>query len=536
MTKGTSRGKAYPLFAPTPRRVALALGVASGTVLSAGAAYVLGGLVDGIASGALALGETVARLAAYLAVTLAAALAKFLLDDWLPMRENLWAELDASKDAVDKVLALSQRAFERHDAGHLLTAVNEAAFGYGSMLVYLTVNVVGCLIASVALLACAAAIDVVLVPVFLVGFALYFVVNWAPAREASRLLVEMVPARDAWKEEIRRVVEEKRAANASGAEGFYAERFAGCAREYQARRCRQGVADCVQTALPTAISPALQVVVLAVCAALWSTGAVTLGAAVAAWQLFSLVQAPMAECCSLVSFCVAMRGNLDLLRELAAEAAEPSGFEALAAGEKDLVARVDGTLWATPERGEDGKRLWAGSFDVRPGELVVVRGANGTGKSRLLDFLRGLSDPADLDGEAQLSSQALGAAYLTYPVPVVPGTLGDNLLGQAAGPEVARVLDLGDLPERAITDQPLNLSLGERQKLGLLRALSRPEPVVLLDEPLANLDEGARSRLCSYLAGLRGSRTMVAIMHSDDLDAAADRIYEVRDGRLERVR
>ena len=129
----------------------------------------------------------------------------------------------------------------------------------------------------------------------------------------------------------------------------------------------------------------------------------------------------------------------------------------------------------------------------------------------------------------------LDAAYLTYPVPVVTGSLADNLLGGAADPEVARVLDLGDLPGRTITDQPLNLSLGERQKLGLLRALSCPEPVVLLDEPLANLDVEVRGRLCAYLAGLRGRRAVVAIMHSDDLDAAADRIYEVRDGRLARA-
>ena len=98
------------------------------------------------------------------------------------------------------------------------------------------------------------------------------------------------------------------------------------------------------------------------------------------------------------------------------------------------------------------------------------------------------------------------------------------------------MLDLGDLPERAITDQPLNLSLGERQKLGLLRALSRPEPAALLDEPLANLDAATSARLCAYLAGLRGRRTVVAVMHSGDLDAAADAIYEIRAGSLARVK
>ena len=531
-----SDGKAYPLFRPSVRNLALALGVASGTVLSAGAAYLLGAIVDGLASGGLAPGEIAARLAAFLVVSLAAALAKFSLNDWLPLKANLRAEVDASDEAIDQLLAMPQRTFERHDAGHYLNVVNAAAFGYGSMSVYLNVNVVGCAIAVVALLGCAAAVDVLLVPVFLLGLVVYFAVNWGPMHSAGRLLMEMMPAREAWQEEVRRLVEEKRVANAGGAEGFYLRRFEKSTNAYRAFLRRHRLADATQTTLPAAVSPALQVAALAVCVALWTSGGMTLGAVVAAWQLFSLLQSPMADICSLVSFYVSYRPNLALLRDYAGEAAEPSGFEALMAGEKDLAARVDGTLWATPARGEDGKRLWAGEFEVRPGELVVVKGANGSGKSRLLDFLRGLSDPADLDGDATLAPEALHAAYLTYPVPVFTGDLAYNLLGAAADPEVARLLELGDLPERAITDQPLNLSLGERQKLGLLRALSRPEPAALLDAPLANLDAATSARLCAYLAGLRGRRTVVAVMHSDDLDAAADAIYEVRGGRLARVK
>ncbi|MDM8270418.1 ATP-binding cassette domain-containing protein [Thermophilibacter provencensis] len=535
MTRRTSGGKAYPLFRPSVHNLMLALGVASGTVLSAGAAYLLGAIVDGLASGGLTLGEIVARLTTFLGVSLAAALAKFALDDWLPLKANLRAEVEASDGAIDQLLAMPQRAFERHDAGHFLNVVNAAAFGYGAMAVYLNVNAVGYAIAVVALLGCATAIDVLLVLVFLCGLAVYFAVNWGPMHSAGRLLMEMMPASEAWQEEVRRLVEEKRAANAGAAEEFYLQRFEGSTNEYRAFLRRHRLADTVQATLPAAISPALQVAVLAVCVALWSAGQVSLGSVVAAWQLFSLLQTPMAGICSFVSFYVASRPNVVLLREHAGEAGEPSGFEALSTGEKDLVARVEGTLWATPARGEDGKRLWAGEFEVRPGELVVVKGANGTGKSRLLDLVRGLSDLADLDGEAVLAPEALDAAYLTYPVPVVTGSLAENLLGREADPEAARVLDLGDLTERAITDQPLNLSLGERQKLGLLRALSRPEPVVLLDEPLANLDAGVRARLCDHLAGLRGRKTVVAIMHSGELDAAADRIYEVRDGRLSRV-
>lgn len=300
MQSRTSGGKAYPLFRPSARNLALALGVASGTVLSAAAAYLLGAIVDGLASGGLAPGEVAARLAAFLVVSLAAALAKFALNDWLPLRANLRAEVDASDEAIDQLLSMPQRAFERHDAGHYLNVVNAAAFGYGSMSVYLNVNVVGCAIAVVALLACAAAVDVLLVPVFLLGLVVYFVVNWGPMHSAGRLLMEMMPAREAWQEEVRRLVEEKRVANAGGAEGFYERRFERSTNAYRAFLRRHRLADATQATLPAAVSPALQVAALAACVVLMVAGSMTLGSVVAAWQLFSLLQSPMADICSLV--------------------------------------------------------------------------------------------------------------------------------------------------------------------------------------------------------------------------------------------
>ena len=342
-TMGSPGGRPYPLFAPTPRTLALSCGVALGTILAAGAAYLLGGIVDGVASGGLAPDEVAVRLAAFLGVSVASELARFALDDWLPLKENLRREVDASEQAVDQVLAMSQRTFERHDAGHHLNIVNAAAFGYGSMSVYLTVNVVGCAIALMALLACAAAVDVMLVPLFLGCLALYFVVNWGPARSAGRLLMQSMPAKEAWQEEVRRLVEEKRVVNAVGAEGFYLRRLTGRVDEYRRFRRRQTLADTVQTTLPSAVSPVLQVVVLAVCAGLCAAGSLTLGTVVATWQLFSLVQAPMADICSLVSFYVATRPNLVLLRGLAAEAAEPSGFEGLA-GEEGVRTINEGAL------------------------------------------------------------------------------------------------------------------------------------------------------------------------------------------------
>ena len=523
----------YPLVDASVSNVAKAIGAAASTMLAAATSIVVGRVVDQLSSGVSYLG---APLAVALILALASAAAAVLLGEWMPACLEVRCFLDGAETCAKDILAAPQRAFARHEKGHFVNVLMNSTDIYGTISACANVRIPGAVLSLLGIVAIAALID----PLMSVLVVIYAPVFWLALRLPSRALAELqrdvLPVQDAWLGESKRIVENKRSVNAAGAEGYFSSRYRERSEAFLRTVTRYRFLELLISNLPALLSCALAAAMMGVAAWRCLTVGAGVGQVLVAYSLAQLVQAPLTAIAQRVA---QVRGNLphvERLREVAAAAAEPSGFEALMAGEKDLAARVDGTLWATPARGEDGKRLWAGEFEVRPGELVVVKGANGSGKSRLLDFLRGLSDPADLDGDATLAPEALHAAYLTYPVPVFTGDLAYNLLGAAADPEVARVLDLGDLPERAITDQPLNLSLGERQKLGLLRALSRPEPAVLLDEPLANLDAATSARLCAYLAGLRGRRTVVAIMHSGDLDAAADAIYEVRGGRLTRVK
>ncbi len=525
----------YPIVDTSIRNVARSVGVAASTLLAAATSVVVGRVVDGLANGASGVG---ALLALALVLAVASAAATVLLGEWVPTWLGVRRFLDSAVACARDILAAPQSAFARHEKGHFVNVLMNSTDTYG-MLLYAGagVRIPGAVLALVGTVAIAALID----PLMVVLIVVYAPVLWLalrlPARSLAELQRDVLPVQDAWLGESKRIAENKRAVNAAGAEGYFSVRYRERSEAFLRTVTRYRLLELLISSLPALLSCALAAAMMGAAAWRCASGAAGVGRVLVAYSLAQLVQAPLTAIAQRVA---QVRGNMPhvgRLREVAASAAEPSGFEALATmGSSDPVARVDGTLWATPERGEDGKCLFAGEVEVGRDELVIIKGANGSGKSRLLDFLRGLSDPADLDGRAALSPEVLRAAYLTYPVPVFAGDLAYNLLGGAADPEVARVLDLGDLPERAITDQPLNLSLGERQKLGLLRALSRPEPVVLLDEPLANLDAATSARLCDYLVHLRGRRTVVAIMHSGELDAAADRIYEICDGRLTRVK
>ncbi|MBM6774758.1 ABC transporter ATP-binding protein [Olsenella profusa] len=533
---------AYPVLDLTPKNLARALGVALATVASAAASLAVGSIID-----ALAAGEDVTlRLAASLAVAMLAAAATVLLGAWVPRWAGVSRAMGAAVSAVRQLLSAPSRAVARHDKGYYVNALTGSTETYGAMYADLNVSVLGSGLALAALVAVAAAQDVLLAAMLLVYVPVFALALRLPARRLARLQGEGIPAQDAWLGESKRIVEEKRSINASASEGFFSARYRERSAGYLAFITRYRFNAALIDELPTVLSCVLAAAMMA--AEVWraSAGLAGAGQVFVAYQIAQLAQGPLS---TLLSKLANVRGNrvhAERLAELAAASEEPSGFEGLRGaggdgGEKDdgadVVVRIDGTLWATPERGEGGRRLWeTHDLTIRRGELVVLLGANGSGKSMLLDFLRGLSDPDDLDGTAELAPELAHAAYLTYPVPVVTGDLAYNLLGGTADPEVARVLDVSGFAGKQIDGSTVNLSLGERQKLGLLRALSRPEPVVLLDEPLTNLDAATSARLCDYLAGLRGRRTVVAIMHSDDLDAAADQILRIEDGVLRRVR
>lgn len=72
-----------------------------------------------------------------------------------------------------------------------------------------------------------------------------------------------------------------------------------------------------------------------------------------------------------------------------------------------------------------------------------------------------------------------------------------------------------------------NLFGGQRQKIGLLRALVTQPPILLLDEPENNLEKTSVTQLVDYLASIKGSTTVVLVSHSDDFTTLIDKRLEL---------
>lgn len=175
------------------------------------------------------------------------------------------------------------------------------------------------------------------------------------------------------------------------------------------------------------------------------------------------------------------------------------------------------------------------SLRWRSGEIVVVRGANGTGKSTLLRLLVRLGDPIEgsvLVGEQDLRELDIDAwrgavAYASqdpYFPPawtvrdalrsLAPAAVDADLQAWVRRVELTRGLDF-----------PLNqLSAGERQRVVIARVFASPRPFVILDEPEADLDAAGVAMLVGLLSEQRSHRRILVAAHNPAVVAVADAV------------
>ena len=193
------------------------------------------------------------------------------------------------------------------------------------------------------------------------------------------------------------------------------------------------------------------------------------------------------------------------------------------------------------------------SLSIAPGERVVIAGPNGAGKSTLLSLMLGLYRPSA--GRVLLDGVELGELDLRHarrqigvvlqdPV-IFPGTIRENIayaepdLSQGALEAAARlstaadfIETLADGYETQVGDEGELVSGGQRQRIAIARALVGEPAVLVLDEPTTYLDDRAVGAFLERLDALPEAPTVLMVTHSDEIAARADRVVEMREGRI----
>jgi putative ABC transport system ATP-binding protein len=204
-------------------------------------------------------------------------------------------------------------------------------------------------------------------------------------------------------------------------------------------------------------------------------------------------------------------------------------------------------------RGEAVSVLKGVSLDVRRGEIVALEGPSGSGKTTLLSILGCILTPSSgtvvVDGEEidlgrpgrlpAIRRKSIGFVFQQFNLFPSLTALENveyalNVKGQkgaGARREAERVIDAVGLSDRR-SFLPRDLSGGQKQRVAIARALAGSAPILLADEPTANLDSQIGGQVLEMFRALakKEDRALLIVTHDPKVRTVSDRVLQIRDG------
>ena len=194
------------------------------------------------------------------------------------------------------------------------------------------------------------------------------------------------------------------------------------------------------------------------------------------------------------------------------------------------------------------------SLSIRNGEFLVIKGPSGAGKTTLLNLLGGLDTPnsgiiysygvkiSDMKEESLTTWRLLNTGFIFQNYNLISTLTAEenvmfpmNLAGVTFKDQRNRAEEL--LKKMSLSDRrehlPFQLSAGEQQRVAIARALANNPPMILADEPTANLDKKTSQFIRDLFKELKDDiNTIIIATHDDYLINLADKILSFDDGKI----
>jgi putative ABC transport system ATP-binding protein len=194
------------------------------------------------------------------------------------------------------------------------------------------------------------------------------------------------------------------------------------------------------------------------------------------------------------------------------------------------------------------------SVNIYHREFLVIKGPSGAGKTSLLNLIGGLDSPnsgtiysygvkiSDMEEESLTTWRLLNSGFVFQNYNLISTLTAEenvmfpmSLSGVDFKKQRNRAITL--LKEMGLGDRrehlPFQLSAGEQQRVAIARALANDPPMIIADEPTANLDKRTSQFIRDLFKGLKDKiRTIIVVTHDDYLISLADRIISFDDGKI----
>jgi ATP-binding cassette subfamily C protein/ATP-binding cassette subfamily C protein LapB len=383
-----------------------------------------------------------------------------------------------------------------------------------------------------------------------VAFALLFLLIRRPMRRAVAALAVAAQERDQVTAEI---LSAMRLLRVTGSTGAWAARHEAIAVEATLAGARIASLGAVVAALSQAITGFTALAAIAVGVHAVMAGSLSAGALIASMMVIWRVLGPLQVAFTLLSRWEQVRTSMRQADQMMAIAPER---------EPDQRVRPVGRIRGDVSLSRVSLRylpqaepaLLGVSLEVKAGQMLAVTGASGSGKTSLLLAIMGLHRPTSgtvrIDGFDIRRFDPVELRRAVAYAPALPrllyGTIAQNLLLANRAATRAELLAAAKLTglDRMVGRLPQGFETRVRDnasetlpdsllaRLSLTRALLRPAPIVLLDEPASGLDDEGSAALLRAIDSLRGRATLFVVTHRPSHIALADRVVRLADGEL----
>lgn len=230
-----------------------------------------------------------------------------------------------------------------------------------------------------------------------------------------------------------------------------------------------------------------------------------------------------------------IRGNLNAYRKTMSEINDQSQAES----RKEMVdSRYDAiTANDTSIRYLSGVELGPFKIQCKRGDLTVIKGPSGSGKSSLLYLLSGLCEP--LNGKIKLDTKEVTGTYFQtvsilfqdFSLEEYFGELNlkhvsvEELKKLLENLNLSQIIDVNLKDDFVIAENGKHYSGGQRQRLGILRTITNCKEMMILDEPTSGLDQTNAEAVKNILHELKDRYIVIVISHDPTIINSADNLY-----------